>query len=512
MDFALPQALSAHAPVLLVMVPLFMSAVVAAQPSGRFGWVAALLCTGFAALCAIDLAGQVADVGVISYAMGDWPPPIGIEFRIDGLNVALLLLLCAMGFVTLFFALPSVADEVAGDKRALFYSAFLICFAGLAGVASTGDAFNMFVFLEISSIPTYALIAMGHRRDRMALTASFNYLILGTIGATFFVIGVGFLYMATGTLNMADIAARLSELGPNRMVDAGYAFILVGIGLKAALFPLHLWLPNAYAYAPNFVTAFLASTATKVAFYVLIRFQFVVFDPDSPLVSQSLTYVIAPLAVAGMIVASVQASFQSSPRRLLAFSSVAQVGYMMLGLGIATGAGVAAGMLHLLNHALMKGALFLALGIFALAYGVRRIEDLKGLGKTMPLTSAAFTIGGLSLIGVPFTAGFVSKFYLIQAALDRGWWWAVLAIVVSSVLAVAYIARMMTPIWLMAPEGRERAPHRAPLIALAPLWVLALANIWFGVDASWLVGLSQAASEAALSGLDIAISERGGAS
>jgi multicomponent Na+:H+ antiporter subunit D len=512
MSIALPEALSAHAPVLLVMIPLFMSAVVAAQPSGRFGWVAALVCTGLSAVFALDIARQVAESGLISYAMGDWAPPLGIEFRIDALNAALLLLLSGMAVVTLVFALPSVADEIAADKRSLFYSAFLICFSGLAGVASTGDAFNMFVFLEISSIPTYALIAMGYRQNRMALTASFNYLILGTIGATFFVIGVGFLFMATGTLNMADIAVRLGDIGQNRMVDAAYAFILVGIGLKAALFPLHLWLPNGYAYAPHFVTAFLASTATKVAFYVLIRFQFDVFDPASPLVAQSLTYVITPLAVIGMIVASVQASFQSSPRRLLAFSSVAQVGYMMLGLGIATGAGVAAGMLHLLNHALMKGALFLALGVFALAYGVRRLEDLKGLGQTMPLTAVAFTIGGASLIGVPFTAGFVSKFYLVQAALERDWWWAVAAIMISSVLAVAYMARMLVPMWLMAPEGRERAPHRAPLAALVPLWILALANIWFGANAGWFVSLSQAAGQAAINGLGLAAASMGGAS
>jgi formate hydrogenlyase subunit 3/multisubunit Na+/H+ antiporter MnhD subunit len=269
----------------------------------------------------------------------------------------------------------------------------LLAFSGLSGVAITGDAFNLFVFLEISSIGTYAIIAMGWKNDRRALTASFNYLVMGTIGATFFVIGIGFLYMATGTLNMADMAQRIAELPGDRVVEVGFAFILVGIGLKAALFPLHLWLPNAYAFAPNFVTTFLAATATKVAFYVIIRFSFDVFSIESAYVVNALTYVVTPLAIAGMLVGSMQALFQADARRLFAYSSVAQVGYMLLGLGMATAAGVAAGTLHLLNHALMKGALFMALGAFAYSYGVRRIDDLKGLGQAMPFTGAAFTIG-----------------------------------------------------------------------------------------------------------------------
>ena len=247
------------------------------------GAVAALL---FAIELFLATRGEGA---VISYALGAWQPPVGIEFRVDALNAALLLLLTASAVLALIFALPSVEDEIDKDKRALFYSAFLVVLSGLAGVATTGDAFNMFVFLEISSIPTYALIAMGASHDRRALTSSFNYLVMGTIGATFFVIGVGFLYMATGTLNMADLAMRLPELQGDRVVEIGFAFILVGLGLKAALFPLHLWLPGAYAYAPSFVTTFLAATATKVAFYAIIRFSFDVFSVGNGFVLNSFT-------------------------------------------------------------------------------------------------------------------------------------------------------------------------------------------------------------------------------
>ncbi|HBU61130.1 MAG TPA: cation:proton antiporter, partial [Oceanicaulis sp.] len=309
---------------------------------------------------------------------------------------------------------------------------------------------------------------------------------------------VGFLFMATGTLNMPDLAARLSELHGNRVVEIGFAFILVGLGLKAALFPLHLWLPGAYAYAPSFVTTFLAATATKVAFYGIIRFSFDVFSVENGFVLNSFTYVITPLAIAGMIIASAQALFQSDVRRLLAYSSVAQVGYMMLGLGIGTQAGVAAGVLHLINHAMMKGALFMALGAFAISYGVRRIENFKGLGQALPVTSAAFTLGALSLIGVPFTVGFVSKFYLIQAALQKGWAFAVVAILISSVLAVFYCYRVLVNLWVAPrPDGASRSVQRVPYMILGPLLVLALMNLVFGVYAEPIVNMAETAAAAA---------------
>lgn len=498
----MPANLVEHAPALLVAVPLFFAAVAAVMPNGRAGWAVALIAAIMAALFSIVLAVEVQSVGVISYAMGGWAPPAGIEFRIDALNAALLLLVSGLGLLSLIYALPSVADEIEPRRQSLFYSAFLVCFSGLLGVSITGDAFNMFVFLEISSISTYVLVGMGAGRDRRALTAAYNYLILGTIGATFFVIGVGFLYMATGTLNMHDIATRLPEMSDSRVVQAAFAFIIVGLGLKAAMFPLHLWLPNAYAFAPNFVTIFLASTATKVAFYTLIRFLFDVFFPLSPFVEAAFIWVFAVLGVIGMIAASVQAVFQTDARRLLAFSSVAQVGYMMLGLGLGTAAGVSASLLHLMNHAMMKGALFMALGAFAIRFGVRQISDLNGLARSMPASAIAFTIAGLSLIGMPMTVGFWSKWYLALAALDHGWWWAVAAIFISSLLALTYVGRMLAAIWLAKPHEHHGAiaTARAPVMMAVPLWLLAAANVWFFFDIEPLLEIARRAAQAAFTG------------
>ena len=325
-----------------------------------------------------------------------------------------LLIVSAIGALVLPYAARSVAREIATERIALFYAAYLLCLAGLLGIAATGDAFNLFVFLEISSLSSYVLISLGS--DRRALTAAYQYLIMGTIGATFILIGVGLMYMMTGTLNMIDLADRLPEVAQTRTVRAALAFLTVGISLKLALFPLHLWLPNAYAFAPSVVTAFLAATATKVAVYMLLRFLFTVFGKALSFEAMLLHLILVPLALVAVFSGSIVAVFQDNLKRMLAYSSVAQIGYIILGISFATVTGVTAGILHLFNHALMKAALFLALGCLVYQLGSARLQDVAGLGRRMPWTFAAIIIGGLSLIGVPLTVGFISKWDQIGRA------------------------------------------------------------------------------------------------
>src|SRR6056297_577180 len=322
----------------------------------------------------------------------------------------------------------------------------------------------------------------------------------GHRGATFLLIGIGFLYMMTGTLNMADLAERLPEVRDTTTVRAALAFIIVGLGLKLALFPLHLWLPNAYAYAPNFITVFLAATATKVALYVMLRFVFTVFGYDYSFFALPLTGILLTLAIAGMFAGSWVALFQPNLKRMLAYSSVAQVGYMVLGIALATSAGLTAGILHLFNHALMKGALFMALGTLFWRVGSVRLDDLSGIGREMPWTMTAFALAGLSLIGVPLTAGFVSKWYLIIAAMDAGQAWLVILIVITSLMAIYYVWRVIEAAWFsQAPETRTPVSE-APLSLLIPLYVMVAANFWFGIDTRLSVGGAEAAARALLGG------------
>ena len=281
---------------------------------------------------------------------------------------------------------------------------------------------------------------------------------------------------------------------------AALAFIVVGLGLKLALFPLHLWLPNAYAYAPSFISTFLAATATKVALYVMLRFVFTVFGVEYSFSALPLGAVLLALAIAGMFAGSWVAMFQRNIKRLLAYSSVAQVGYMVLGVALATTAGVAAGMLHLFNHALMKGALFMALGTVFWRAGSVRLDRIAGIGREMPWTMTAFALAGLSLIGVPLTAGFVSKWYLVLAVLEAGRPWLVALIMVTSLMAVYYVWRVVEAAWFTSAPS-DRAPVReAPARLLVPLYVAVAANFYFGIDTRLTVGGAEAAARALLGG------------
>ena len=369
----------------------------------------------------------------------------------------------------------------------------LLCLAGLLGICITGDAFNIFVFLEVSSLSTYVLIALG--RDRRALVAAYQYLVMGTIGATFFVIGVGLLYLMTGTLNLADMAERMHTVQGSRPVLAALAFLTVGISLKLALFPLHQWLPNAYAYAPSAVSAFLAATATKVAVYVLVRFYFTVFGASQVFGRLPMQEMMLLLALAGMFAASTIAIFQTDLKRLFAYSSVAQIGYIVLGLSFGSATGLTATLVHLLNHGITKGAIFLLLGLVAFGVGGTSLARVRGLGRVMPLTSFGLVVAGLSLIGVPGTAGFVSKWYLILAALERGQWWLVFLIVGSSLLAVAYVWRFVEAAYFSEPRKDLAPPPPLPWSMRVPVALLVVAVVYFGLDTSFsAVPAAQAAA------------------
>jgi multicomponent Na+:H+ antiporter subunit D len=490
-----------HLPALQVTIPLIGAVLAAFLRRGGAAFVLALTVTWMMPFIAGAMLWQVLHAGPISYAMGGWPPPWGIEYRVDVLNGFLLMLISTIGAVIMPFARRSVAFEVDQWRQAWFYCMYLLCLAGLLGVTITGDAFNAFVFLEISSLSTYVLIALG--KDRRALLAAFQYLIMGTVGATFYVIGVGLLYLLTGSLNMVDIAARLGPAWAehSRTIVAALAFVSAGVGLKLALFPLHAWLPNAYTYAPSWATAFLSATATKVAIYLLIRFYFSVFGVAIDLHALPIAEIIIVLSVAAMFIASFVAVFETNLKRMLAYSSVAQIGYITLGIGLANQAGLTGGLVHIVNHALMKAALFLAVGAMLYRSGTVDLRELAGIGRKMPLTTAAFTIAGFGLIGTPGTVGFISKWYLAIGALDKGWWLLVFLIVGSSLIALVYVGRVLEVAWLREPSKALADVRDLPPSILLPIVVLAVAIIYFGVDTEWTAGIAARASEVLLGGL-----------
>jgi multicomponent Na+:H+ antiporter subunit D len=302
--------------------------------------------------------------------------------------------------------------------------------------------------------------------------------------------------MLTGTLNIVDLQQRIPELLSSRTLHAAFAFFTVGISLKLALLPLHLWLPNAYAYAPSMITVFLSATATKVSLYILFRFFFGLFSNEITFEEFHLDKILIPLSILAILIASSVAVFQNNIKRMFAYSSVAQIGYMTLGIGLATKSGSIAGMLHLFNHAIIKGGLFLAMACIVFRTGSVQLSNFAGLGKRMPWTMAAILLLGLGLIGVPFTAGFISKWYLLIAALEQNNWLAATVIVGGSLLAVMYIWKIIEHAYFKIPissASEGQVISEAPFTMLIPLWILVAANFYFGVNTSFSYGFANTA-------------------
>ncbi len=486
-------------PVLQVIIPLIAAPLCIILRRRRLVLPFAIGVCWVTFAASVALLGDVLAGGAISYELGGWAAPWGIEYRVDALSAFVLLFVSGIGALVLTYAPRSLADEIPPSRQYLFCTLYLLCLAGLLGIAITGDLFNVFVFLEISALSSYGLIALGGRRQ--ALPAAFQYLVMGTIGATFILIGIGLMYQMTGTLNMVDMAARLPAVEGMRTALVAFGFLTVGIALKMALFPLHVWLPNAYAYAPSVVSAFIAATATKVSVYILLRFMFSVFGLEFSFDYLELGRLLMPLALAGIFVASTVAIFQRNMKRMLAYSSVAQIGYMVLGIGFATATGLTGGIVHLFNHALIKGGLFMAMGCVMLRLHSVDLDEMAGIGRAMPWTMAAWALGGLGLIGVPATAGFVSKWYLIQAALEDHAVPVAVLVLLSSLLALVYVWRVVETAFFREPSARAREAREAPLSMLIPTWVLLGATVFFGIYTRYSAGLARQAAEAVLGGL-----------
>lgn len=488
-----------HLPVLQLVVPLLSAPfVVLLRPRG-LAWAGATVASAMAFAIAASLTAGVLSGFEYRYAVGGWAAPYGIELRVDALTSLVLLVVTGASLLALLAGRRSIDADIDDARQPLFYGAWMLALAGLSGIVVSADAFNIFVFMEVSSLASYILISAGP--NRRALPATFKYLVMGTIGATFYLIGVGLIYMMTGTLNLADMAQRVQEVADQRPVLAAAGFIIVGLALKAAVFPLHAWLPNAYTYAPHAVTVFLAACATKVQVYVLLRIDFLVFQGNLPGHELQFSHFLMPLALLAILLASGVAMMERNLKRLLAYSSVAQIGYIMLGVSLLSATGLSAGIIHIFNHALTKGALFLAVACLGMHFQSLRLGDLAGAAKRMPWTMAAFVIAGLSLIGIPGTAGFISKWQLISAALAEGdLGIAVVAVVlIGSLMAVVYIWRVVEAAYFQGPPaGGPEGLREAPPMLLAVTWAAVLGNVYFGLAPSLPIKLSQAAAASLL--------------
>jgi multicomponent Na+:H+ antiporter subunit D len=472
-----------HLPVLIVVLPLVAAVLMplialASSSAARLVTLGTLL---LVCLCSATALMHALQQGPWHYHLGGWAPPWGIEYVIDPLSGGFATLIAGLGLLVGVYAGPHMSGMSAG-RCGTFYSLFLLLVTGLLGIVVTGDVFNLYVFFEISSLSAYALLASGGIR---AIVATFRYLIVGTIAATFYLLGVGYLYALTGTLNMADLAHRLPPLTNSSVFVVAVSFIVVGLAIKTALFPLHGWLPDAYTYAPAPVVGFISAVMSKVSAYAIFRVLYFVLQTNG--VASHALLLLGWASAIAVIAGSIFAIAQQDVRRMLAYSSVGQMGYIALGLSIGNSAALTGALLHVLNHAVMKGCLFMIVGGIRWRTGACRIDDLAGLSRRMPITMAAFVVAALSMIGLPPTAGFFSKWYLLSGALKAGDWFFILPLIISSLLSAVYFFRVIETAFLKQPiqtdatasalSGRQELP--VPM--LTPIIILATGVLVLGV-------------------------------
>jgi multicomponent Na+:H+ antiporter subunit D len=426
--------------ILMVVAPLFASIIVPIV-----GWRAKKLCYSLTILAvlislfsSLITAKTVMNHGPVQYYLGGWKPPWGIEFYIDHLNAFIAVVVTFISFLGVIFSKTNVENDLP-NKEGAFYSLFLLLITGLLGIVLTGDMFNLFVFLEVASLSSYALIAMG---EKGAMYASFRYLLIGTVGASWYLLGVGYLYIVTGSLNMANLSELLPALYQSKAVLVGFAFILFGVGIKMALFPLHAWLPDAYTYAPSAVSAMVAPLMTKVMIYVVIRVIFTVFRPEFAVDMIQATSILSWFGVLAILFGGIMALSQTDFKRMLCYIIVGEIGYIVGGVGIANATALKGAIFHILNDALMMVCLFFVAGMVMHRTNGHRISDFKGIFRKMPFAAIIFTVGALAVIGVPPTGGFFSKWYLLLGGIEAKHWGFVVALLISTLINVALFARV----------------------------------------------------------------------
>lgn len=408
------------------------------------GWPIALVTSLLQVGGAVQLASISFGSDPVRYVLGGFTAPYGIELVVDGLSATMVVLVAVVGLGVLVYA------RRAGPHSNPFYAAYLLLLAGLTGVSVTGDVFNMYVFLEITGIAAYTLVAAGDRSE--SALAAFKYLIVGTVGASLFLLGVGYAYVATGTLNMADLADKLATVGYTAtLVRTAFVLFVVGLFVKIAVFPLHTWQPDAYDGAPDSVSGLISALVSTIAAYALLRIVFTVFTVDFLAANPIAESVLGIAAIVSISLGSILAVSQRKIKRLLAYSSVSQFGLIIGTIAVANGTALIGAAIHLVGHAIMKGGLFLAAGIIARETGARTVSDYQGLAERLPTGAGVFGVLAFALVGVPPAIGFIGKWYIALGAVQAQSWFLAVVILASTLLTLGYMTRLIERMYFHSP-------------------------------------------------------------
>lgn len=460
-----------HALPLLVGIPLGMTVVtlLLSKASARIADITAFLTAAVTTVIAFMLIGSP----VNTYWMGNWFPPFGITLVYDGLSGLMLLIINLIALLSIIYSFSYMEKYTAKPK---FYALFLLMLAGMNGVALTGDLFNLFVFLEIASIASYALVGFGV--EHQELEASFKYLILGSVASTMVLLGIALVYAMTGSVNMADVASTLAAMPAKTTIAFAAGVFLMGFALKSGLVPFHAWLPDAHPSAPAPISAMLSGVLIKaLGVYAMVRVMFNVLGA-APIYLD----IMLVLGAISMVIGGFLAVGQFDLKRQFAYHSVSQMGYIVLALGLGTPLGLIGGIFHLINHATFKSLLFLASGAIEHATGTKHMKKLGGLKESMPVTSTTFVIGSLSISGVPPFNGFFSKLIIILACVQaQQWLLAVLASIASVITLLSFLKAMKFSVFGQVPQAIAERIKEVPFSMAFSMIFLAVMCLGIGI-------------------------------
>ncbi|WP_447974546.1 complex I subunit 5 family protein [Nitrospira sp. Kam-Ns4a] len=466
-----------HLPVLLFLTPFSTGVAMPAVALVRPTWCRPLALGALAVMCGVAGVGVsvVAQAGPVHYAFGGWAPPLGIEWVLDGLSAVVLLPISGIAFAAVWYGGPTLSQDLA-EKTMPFHTLLLLLVAGLTGIVLAADLFNIFVFVEVTSLCAYALVGMA---GAAALMAALRYLILGTLGASLYLLGVAYCYAATGTLNMADLAQRLPGLLESQAVLWGLVLMMVGLSIKMALVPLHGWLPDAYTHAPDAVSPLIAPLVTKVALYATVRILYWVAGVDLVRDHLPLLAYWGWLGAVATLVGALLALAQQNLKRMFAYAGVSHLGLVVLGISQGTPTGLAGGVFYLIVDAVMQAGLFFFAGAAIRQCGASELDALARMRGGMAWTRTLLVLTGVSMVGFPPTGGFFGKWYLVLGALEARNYAAVMVILVVTLVTLAYFAKVFARVFL------EPAPAEAQPAAEVP-WPMRLS---MGIVIAGILGL-----------------------
>jgi multicomponent Na+:H+ antiporter subunit D len=421
--------------------------------------------------------------GEVRYVFSGWAVPLGIEWVADGLASVTLVLLSGLGLLGVVFAGRTSPKALAG-RIVHYYTLILLLVSALTGIVFARDLFNLFVFLEVAAISSYALVGVAGGR---ALFAAFRYLVLGTLGASLYLLGVSYIYAVTGTLNMADMVDRLPFLLHSKALVGGLLFIFMGLGIKMALVPFHAWLPESYTYAPESISPILASLVTKVALLAWVKIVYWVLNVPVVIFGVPILLLVAVLGALAAVIGASLALAQRDIKMMFAYGGISHIGIILIGIGQGNQTGFAGGVFYLLNDAVMQAGLFFSAGVASCHYGVKTIDDIGRVRKQAPWLTVSLIVLALGMIGLPPTGGFFGKWYIILGALEAGSYVSVAAVVLSTLLTLAYFVKLFEAIFRQTSTGLDVQYGEIPLPFKLALGVTSATIMILGLFSSPIV-------------------------